>query len=156
MSNSSNLKELMSDYTQDILNYSSQDVLFRLIHSDEKEILVRILEEGFGQEFLDVKEDYIKSLVNESNIYLVLKNGLYIGTFEMKNNDVLSSFCIVPNYQGQGIGTAILKKLKLKHRHLTALGETPKSGRLYQKLLIPIVSPTESFSESTCPPNLQM
>ena len=63
--------------------------------------------------------------------------GFYNGNNIDKDNYEIGNICIIPKYQGQGIGTQILKGILNKHKkediHLQYFKQNPV-GELYERL----------------------
>jgi ribosomal protein S18 acetylase RimI-like enzyme len=114
------------------------DITHRLITHADTDVLVAILTACFGDEFLEMKEVYIESLKQPSCVYLILLCDVPIGSFEVKRDSMLASFCVLPAFQHRGIGTKLLTELKKQYPDLYVGSVTEMSKALYERLDIPL------------------
>ena len=114
----------------------NRNVNFELVdvnNETDKNMLIDILEKSFGDEFIKLKEQYIESLNNECNLFFITYGGIKVGSFELKNNLILASFCVIPEYRRLKIATKILDILTVSFDNIYINSDTDMSRDLYKK-----------------------
>ena len=116
---------------------------FRLINWNLKSditLLHSIILDGFN-----VKDLRLEDLRLEGEVYIVILDGLPVGSFRLINHHGfkgLSDFCIIKDYQRKGIGRSVVNHLRSTYSNLVII-ELPEPhliNSLYKN--IPIISLT--------------
>lgn len=93
------------------------DILFRRAEIKDAEILAGIYNESFYDDYIRFGEcpgygktaEAMEKTIKSSDKYIILYNEMPIGTFSYKeintNEYYIGCLCIIPKYQGKGIGT---------------------------------------------------
>ena len=118
--------------------YNYYDFVYNL----KKNAYMKYVEEirGWNE---DAQKEYFKKFIDtyKENIYIIQINGKDIGFYNdeyLENGDYeVGNICIIPEYQGKGIGTKILKDIlelhKDKNIHIQYFKQNPV-GNLYKRL----------------------
>jgi len=120
------------------INEKDYDFIYNL----KKNAYMKYVDEIWGWNEENQKE-YFKKFIDtyKNNIYIIQINGIDIGFYNdeiLKNGDYeVGNICIIPEYQGKGIGTKILKDIleinKDKNIHIQYFKQNPV-GNLYARL----------------------
>lgn len=129
----------MSDFY--IRKYNVGD--YEFLYQTKKTVYQKYIEENWGSwnetQQRDMFENFIKESGNDIQIVMVdkLPIGFYQGAMLDENNYELGNICILPKYQGQGIGTQILNNIieenSSRNIYLRYFKQNPV-GRLYERL----------------------
>jgi len=116
---------------------------YEFIYDVKKNAYIEYVEENFGTWNEEVQRNLYKKFIenNKDNIYVIVMNNERIGFYQgfiLDNGDYeIGNICIIPKYQGMGIGTYILndviEKQKNKSIHIQYFKQNPV-GKLYTKL----------------------
>lgn len=124
------------------------DKFYDFVYEVKKNAYIKYVEEIWGPWNEEDQRKYFDNFINtyKENSYIIELNGEYIGFY----NDVLledntyeiGNICIIPKYQGKGIGTKLLKDIISKNKDkdikLQYFKQNPV-GELYKRLgFIPI------------------
>lgn len=124
-----------------LIQYTPND--YEFVYQVKKEVYQKYVEECFGT----WNEELQKNLYNQfietekDNLYIIQLNGKDIGFYNGKTLEdgsyEIGNICIIPEYQGKGIGTQILTDIIKLHKeqdlHLQYFKQNPV-GKLYEKL----------------------
>lgn len=81
-------------------------------------------------------EDNIVADIENGNVYVILENDIIIGTGTIKENNITRVY-VLPEFQGKGFGTFIMKKLEeeiIKQYDKAELDASLPACRLYYNL----------------------
>ena len=130
-----------------------KDADYQFVYDIKKLCFEKYVEEYYGgwdeQQQIKFFNDFIKTYKN--NLVIITANNIKIGVFgdEYTDKKIYHPFllCLLPEYRGQGIGSAILKdkmeKNKDKEIHLKVFKSNP-ARFLYERLGFEIISETKS------------
>ena len=120
-----------------------EDNDYEFIYDVKKDAFERYVILNFGIWNEDMQRDFHKKFVetNRNNIYIIYLDGIRIGFYQdliLENGDYkVGNICIIPKYQGIGIGTKILndmlEKYKERNIHIQYFKQNPV-GNLYARL----------------------
>ncbi len=126
--------------------YSKDDYWF--IYDVKKTVYRKYVEENWGEwneeEQKKLFKDFIDAHSKEIKILMVdgVKAGFFHGKSIDKNNYVQRNICILPEYQGKGIGTTILKRTIALHKdqdiHIRCFKQNPVF-KFYKKMGFEVV-----------------
>ena len=133
----------LKKYSDDYYNY---------VYEVKKEAYKKYVEENFGEWNEDVQKEYFDKFINnvKENAYIIQYDNNDIGFYNgeiLGNGDYeIGNICIIPEYQGKGIGTKILediiKENKERNIKIQYLKQNPV-GKLYERLGFVLVGQTE-------------
>ena len=115
---------------------------YDFIYELKKKAYIKYVEEIWGWDE-DKQKEYFKNFIDtyKKNIYLIKLNDEVIGFYNdefLENGDYeIGNICIIPEYQGMGIGTKILKDILKEYEDTNILLQyfkQNKVGNLYTKL----------------------
>lgn len=129
----------MSDFY--IRKYNVGD--YEFVYQTKKTVYQKYIEENWGfwneTQQRDMFENFIKESGKDIQIVMVdkLPIGFYHGSMLDENNYELGNICILPKYQGQGMGTQILNNIieenSSRNIYLRYFKQNPV-GKLYERL----------------------
>lgn len=116
---------------------------YEFIYDVKKNAYKEYVEANWGTWNDEVQRELFKKFIdaNSNNIYIIYlgtdKVGFYQGV-ELDNGDYeIGNICIIPEYQGKGLGTKLLNDILIEHEnqniHLQYFKQNPV-GNLYLKL----------------------
>ena len=126
---------------------------YEFVYNVKKTVYKKYVEENFGEWNDDDQYKFMDEFVLSSadHIFIIVSNGEKIGFVNGKNLDDGSyeqgNLCILPNWQGKGIGTEILQKVISEHSNQTIKLRVFKQNpakNLYEKLGFEVVGETKS------------
>lgn len=135
------MKEINKHTTYDVVNYEDKD--YELIYDFKKVSYKKYVESIWGA-WDDIKQhEFFEKYINaqKSRIKIIVIDGKKIGYVDDQmideNTYEIVNICILPEYQGKGIGTNILKQMLEEHKQYKILIqcfiENPVS-KLYERL----------------------
>lgn len=116
---------------------------YEFIYETKKNAYIKYVEEIWGPWNEEVQRDLYKKFIdaNKDNIYIIYLDNKRIGFYQgfiLENGDYeIGNICIIPEYQGMGIGTKILKDILKEYEDTNILLQyfkQNKVGNLYTKL----------------------
>ena len=123
-----------------LINYT--DTYYDFLYDVKKNAYIRYVEEIWGWNEKIQKEMFNKFIKSEKeNIYIIQMDNKNIGFYNYgikEDGDYdIQNICIIPEYQGKGIGTKILKDILEENRdkniHIQYFKQNPV-GNLYKRL----------------------
>ena len=130
---------IMATYT--LRKMHQQD--YELVYNMKKEAFKRYVIENWGSWDATRQRDYFKHFVEKykDNIWIIQVNhtpvGFFAGQVIGNGNYHLGTIVIIPEYQGQGIGTQVLRNIiKKNHKRNIEIKYFKKNpvGHLYSRL----------------------
>ncbi len=121
--------------------YNNNDYTF--VYEIKKNAYKKYVEQCWGVYVEEEQQEYFKNFINQvkENAYIIQydnKNiGFYNGKILKNGNYEIGNICIVPEYQGKGIGTKILKGILEKYSNTNIEIQYFKQnpvGILYERL----------------------
>lgn len=116
---------------------------YNFVYEVKKEAYKKYVEENFGEWNEEIQKEYFDKFINDvkENAYIIEYDnkdvGFYNGEVIENGNYEIGNICIIPEYQGRGIGTKILKKVIKqnidRNIKLQYFKQNPV-GKLYQRL----------------------
>lgn len=116
---------------------------YEFIYEVKKNAYKEYVEANWGTWDEVAQKEYFKKFIEfyKNNTYLIKTDEKVIGFYNdefLENGDYeVGNICIIPEYQGKGIGTKILKdileKYKDKNIHIQYFKQNPV-GKLYERL----------------------
>lgn len=116
---------------------------YDFIYQVKKNAYKRYVEECWGEWVEEDQKNHFSKFINhvQENTYIIELNGKEIGFYNGEDLEdgsyEIGNICIIPEYQGKGIGTQILKDIMEIHKnqdiHIQYFKQNPV-GNLYQKL----------------------
>ena len=116
---------------------------YDFVYQVKKDAYKKYVEECWGSWVEDDQQEYFKKFINQvkDDVYIIQLNGKDIGFYNgetLENGSYeIGNICIIPEYQGMGIGTRILKDITELHKeqdlHIQYFKQNPV-GNLYEKL----------------------
>lgn len=124
------------------------DKFYDFVYEVKKNAYIKYVEEIWGPWNEEDQRKYFDNFINtyKENSYIIELNGEYIGFYNDElledNTYEIGNICIIPKYQGKGIGTKLLKDIISKNKDkdikLQYFKQNPV-GELYKRLgFIPI------------------
>lgn len=124
-----------------LLPYNDEN--YQFIYDVKKNAYKKYVEENWGQWNEEVQSELFDKFINsvKDDTYIIQLNGKNIGFY---NGEILEdgsyeigNICIIPEYQGKGIGTQVLKDIMKLHQdqtlHIQYFKQNPV-GKLYERL----------------------
>ena len=119
------------------------DLDYEFVYEVKKTVYQKYVEECFGKWNEEDQREYFKKFINtvKDNAFIIMhgdeKIGFYNGEILPNGNYEIGNICLIPKYQGRGIGTQILKD-KLKENsnrdiEIQYFKQNPV-GKLYERL----------------------
>ena len=128
------------------------DNYYNFVYEVKKEAYRKYVEENFGQWDEEVQKEYFDKFINavKENAYIIEYDNKDIGFYNgevLGNGDYeIGNICIIPEYQGKGIGTKVLKdiiKQNIKRNIGLQYFKQNPVGDLYQRLGFVLVGESE-------------
>ena len=114
-----------------------------LIYQIKKNAYKKYVEECWGAWIEEEQRKYYEKFIEtvKKDIWIIQLNGVDIGFYNGMNLEdgsyEIGNICIIPEYQGRGIGTQVLKDIMELHKnqdlHIQYFKQNPV-GKLYEKL----------------------
>lgn len=124
-----------------LIPYTDED--YEFVYDVKKNAYIKYVEDCWGPWNEDLQQELFAKFINtfKGDIYIIYyennKIGFYNGEILENGNYEIGNICIIPEYQGRGIGTKILKdKLeenKDRNIEIQYFKNNPV-GKLYQRL----------------------
>lgn len=124
-----------------LIQYTPND--YEFVYQVKKEVYQKYVEECFGTWDEELQRNLYNQFIEteKDNLYIIQLNGKDIGFYNGKTLEdesyEIGNICIIPEYQGKGIGTQILTDIIKLHKeqdlHLQYFKQNPV-GKLYEKL----------------------
>ena len=111
----------MKNQTYTIKPFSLED--YEFVYNTKKTVYKQYVESNWGEWNEDTQQKMFAQFIDEfgNNIVIITINNKKIGFYHGENIDnnsyEIGNICIIPEYQGKGIGSTILKDIIAKHRH---------------------------------------
>ena len=131
----------MENFTYYFRDYNDDDYDF--VYEAKKVAYKKYVELNWGKWDEDAQKDMFKEFINtygkDIKIIMIdnIRIGFYHGEYIDNNGYEIGNICIIPEYQGRGIGTKILKEEIAKHSdkniYLRFFKQNPV-GKLYERL----------------------
>ena len=128
---------------QDIKLVPYTDNDYEFVYEVKKNAYKKYVEECWGSWIEEDQRKYYEKFINtvKENAFIIMDNdkriGFYNGELLDNGNYEIGNICIIPEYQGNGIGTKILKEIieKYKDREIEIqyFKQNPV-GKLYERL----------------------
>lgn len=99
--------------------YTNND--YKFVYEVKKNAYKKYVEECWGEWEEETQQKYFKNFINQvkDNAYIIQYDnndiGFYNGEILKNGNYEIGNICIIPEYQGKGIGTNILKYMLEKY-----------------------------------------
>ena len=116
---------------------------YDFVYQVKKDAYKKYVEECWGSWVEENQQEYFKKFINQvkDDAYIIQLNGKDIGFYNGETLEdgsyEIGNICIIPEYQGMGIGTRILKDIMELHKeqdlHIQYFKQNPV-GNLYEKL----------------------
>lgn len=113
------------------------------IYQLKKDAYKKYVEECWGAWVEDDQRKYFENFINQvkDDAWIIQLNGIDIGFYngmELEDGSYeIGNICIIPEYQGRGIGTQVLKDVMALHKnqdlHIQYFKQNPV-GKLYERL----------------------
>ena len=119
------------------------DEFYEFVYEVKKNAYIKYVEENWGQWNEEDQQNYFKKFIDtyKDNSYIITFNEEPIGFYndELLENGTyeIGNICIIPKYQGKGIGTQILKDIINKNEDKDIMIQYFKQnpvGKLYERL----------------------
>ena len=116
---------------------------YNFVYEVNKEAYKKYVEEDFGEWDEEVQREYFDKFINvvKENAYIIEFENKHIGFYNgevLENGDYeIGNICIIPEYQGKGIGTKILKDIINQNKERNIKLQYFKQnlvGNLYERL----------------------
>lgn len=111
----------MKNQTYTIKPFSLED--YEFVYNTKKTVYKQYVESNWGEWNEDTQQKMFAQFIDQfgNNIVIITINNNKIGFYHGENLDnnsyEIGNICIIPEYQGKGIGSTILKDIIAKHRH---------------------------------------
>ena len=128
------------------------DNYYNFVYEVKKEAYKKYVEEDFGEWDEEVQREYFDKFINvvKENAYIIEFENKHIGFYNgevLENGDYeIGNICIIPEYQGKGIGTKILKDIINQNKERNIKLQYFKQnlvGNLYERLGFVLVGESE-------------
>ena len=116
---------------------------YNFIYEVKKIVYKKYVEDCFGAWIEEDQQKYFENFINQvkDETYIIQLNGQDIGFYNGKTlkdgSYEIGNICIIPKYQGKGIGTQVLKDIIELHKnqdiHIQCFKQNPV-GKLYERL----------------------
>lgn len=115
---------------------------YEFVYEVKKNAYIKYVEEIWGPWNEGDQRKYFKNFINtyKDNSYIIELNGEHIGFYNdavlEDNTYEIGNICIIPKYQGKGIGTQILKDILDKNKDRDIIIQYFKQnpvGKLYER-----------------------
>ena len=119
------------------------DEYYNFVYEVKKNAYKKYVEECWGKWDEEAQRKYFDKFINqvEKDAWIIQLNGVDIGFYNGMNIDdetyEIGNICIIPEYQGKGIGTSVLKDIIKLHENQNILIQYFKQnpvGKLYERL----------------------
>ena len=119
------------------------DNYYNFVYEVKKEAYKKYVEENFGEWNEEEQKEYFDKFINavKENAYIIEYENKDIGFYDgetLENGDYeIGNICIIPSYQGKGIGTQILKDIIDQNKDKDIIIQYFKQnpvGKLYERL----------------------
>lgn len=116
---------------------------YKFVYEVKKNAYKKYVEECYGAWVEEVQQKYFENFINQvkDNAYIIQYDnkdiGFYNGERLENGNYEVGNICIIPEYQGKGIGTKILKDILEKYSNTNIEIQYFKQNRvgsLYERL----------------------
>ena len=124
-----------------VRKYTNKD--YKFVYEVKKNAYKNYVEECWGAWIEEDQQKYFQNFINKvkDNTYIIqydIKDiGFYNGEILENHNYEVGNICIIPEYQGKGIGTKILKDILEKYKdtdiEIQYFKQNPVGG-LYERL----------------------
>ena len=124
-----------------LIEYTDDD--YEFVYEVKKNAYKKYVEECWGAWIEDDQRKYFNNFINavKNNAYVIFqgkeKIGFYNGELLKNGNYEIGNICIIPKFQGKGIGTQILKDVLHKYKNhnieIQYFKQNPV-GKLYKRL----------------------
>lgn len=130
----------MSNQIYNLRSITEQDYDF--IYEVKKDAYQKYVEDNFGEWKEELQKELFKAFIEKfkEGARIIIFQGIDIGFYNfVQNYNIyeIGNICILPEYRGRGIGTAILKDVLSKNAdkeiYLQYFKQNPV-GRLYERL----------------------
>ena len=107
------------DYT--FVPYSNDD--YKFVYETKKVVYKKYVEENWGKWDEQVQLEMFNNFIKEygKEIKIIVSNnqkiGFWHGEMLSDGNYEIGNICIIPDYQGKGLGTEILKNILKQHQY---------------------------------------
>ena len=124
-----------------LVPYNDYD--YEFVYQTKKNAYKKYVEDCWGEWIEDDQRNYFDKFIENvrNNAYIIMlrdkKIGFYNGEVLNNGNYEVGNICIIPEYQGQGIGTKILKDILNKYKNMNIEIQYFKQnpvGKLYKEL----------------------
>ena len=128
------------------------------VYDTKKEVYKPYVEQNWGEWNEQTQQELFEKFLAacEKEIQIVLVNNKPVGFFHGENLDQstyeIQNICIIPAFQGKGIGTNILNKLIDEHKHQTIKIQCFKQNpvkNLYERLGFKLTNETQFHYQLT-------
>ena len=112
------------DYT--FVPYSNDD--YKFVYETKKVVYKKYVEENWGKWDEQVQLEMFNNFIKEygKEIKIIVSNnqkiGFWHGEMLSDGNYEIGNICIIPDYQGKGLGTEILKNILKQHQYQDEIG----------------------------------
>ena len=132
---------LLSKFKIKLIQYTDED--YEFVYEVKKNAYKKYVEECWGAWIEEDQRTYFEKFMNsvKDNTFIIMfgdkKIGFYNGQINKDGNYEIENICIIPEYQGNGIGSKILrdkiKENKDKNIEIQYFKQNPV-GKLYERL----------------------
>ena len=108
------------------IKYSLRDYKYKdqeFVYQTKKDVYKKYVEANWGEWNEEAQREMFKNFITAygDDIKIIVvgsdRIGFYHGNDDDKGNYELGNICIIPEYQGKGIGTKVLKEILAEHNH---------------------------------------
>lgn len=132
---------LLTKFKIKLIQYTDED--YEFVYEVKKNAYKKYVEESWGAWIEEDQRTYFEKFMNsvKDNTFIIMygdkKIGFYNGQINKNGNYEIENICIIPEYQGNGIGSKILrdkiKENKDKNIEIQYFKQNPV-GKLYERL----------------------